>query len=271
MTPALVACDLDGTLLHDDGTVTPRVRAALDAVRARGTRVVLATGRPWVVAKRTATEIELESFVITSNGSYTVQAPSGDEFHSVWLDAHIAVQIVERLRAEVPGLGFGIEYERGLYNEAGFAERLPHSIPTREPIEDVLTSLSVGGRVRNVVAFGGDFDDRMPELRQLVEAVVGDVAEVKYAGLPFVQVAPLGVDKAAALAAVCAHLDIDAADVVAFGDEGNDQAMLEWAGTGVAMATAPEHVKAVADDITVANVDEGVAEWLERMLEGTLR
>jgi ribonucleotide monophosphatase NagD (HAD superfamily) len=54
MTPAasdssalrLVATDLDGTLLHTDGTVTDRTRRALTAVEERGVVVVFVTGRP---------------------------------------------------------------------------------------------------------------------------------------------------------------------------------------------------------------------------------
>ena len=41
----LVATDLDGTLLHTDGTVTDRTREVLDALDERGVTVVFVTGR----------------------------------------------------------------------------------------------------------------------------------------------------------------------------------------------------------------------------------
>ncbi|MDH3755207.1 MAG: Cof-type HAD-IIB family hydrolase [Acidimicrobiia bacterium] len=269
MLPELIACDLDGTLLRDDGTVSARTRAALDAVRGHGTHLVLATGRPWVIARRTAHALDLESFVITSNGSYTVRAPSGEEFHSVWLETDVAVAVIAALRRVEPTLGFAIEYERGMYNEAGFADRLPHAIPSRDPLDDVLTTLDVGGRVRNVVVFGDRFDASTPALRRLaVKALDGTVdVEVKYAGLPFVQIAPRGVDKAAALETICSYLSIERTEVVAFGDESNDIGMLQWAGTGVAMATAPPEVLAVADEVTADNSGDGVAVVLERYLD----
>ena len=46
MVPRLVATDLDGTLLHSDGTVTDRTRAVLDDLDDRGVPVVFTTGRP---------------------------------------------------------------------------------------------------------------------------------------------------------------------------------------------------------------------------------
>ncbi len=48
--PALIASDVDGTLLDDDEKVTARTRAAVTAAVDAGARFVLATGRPprWV-------------------------------------------------------------------------------------------------------------------------------------------------------------------------------------------------------------------------------
>ena len=48
--PALIACDVDGTLFNDDDTITPRTREAVLAAVAAGARFILATGRPprWI-------------------------------------------------------------------------------------------------------------------------------------------------------------------------------------------------------------------------------
>ncbi len=44
--PRLVASDIDGTLLRDDRTLSPRTAAVLARIAAAGTPVVLVTGRP---------------------------------------------------------------------------------------------------------------------------------------------------------------------------------------------------------------------------------
>ena len=48
--PALIASDVDGTLLDDTENITARTRAAVHAAVDSGTRFVLATGRPprWI-------------------------------------------------------------------------------------------------------------------------------------------------------------------------------------------------------------------------------
>ena len=43
---ALIALDLDGTLLNSEKKISPRNRAALSAAQAQGVKVVLTTGRP---------------------------------------------------------------------------------------------------------------------------------------------------------------------------------------------------------------------------------
>jgi hydroxymethylpyrimidine pyrophosphatase-like HAD family hydrolase len=74
------------------------------------------------------------------------------------------------------------------------------------------------------------------------------------------------VTKAFALERLCRRLDIAADEVVAIGDMPNDLAMLDWAGTAVAVANAQQSVRDIADEVTASNVDDGVALVLERVV-----
>ncbi|WP_404817566.1 HAD family hydrolase [Streptomyces resistomycificus] len=53
---------------------------------------------------------------------------------------------------------------------------------------------------------------------------------------------------------------------MAFGDMPNDIPMFAWASYGVAMANAHEELKAVADEVTSSNEEDGIAAVLERLL-----
>ena len=46
----------------------------------------------------------------------------------------------------------------------------------------------------------------------------------------------------------------------------NDLSMLEWAGKGIAMGQSGERVIGCADEVTLANSDDGVAVWIETQL-----
>lgn len=57
-----------------------------------------------------------------------------------------------------------------------------------------------------------------------------------------------------------------AAETIAFGDMPNDIPMFGWAAHGVAMAHAHAELKAVADEVTTSNDEDGIAVVLERLL-----
>lgn len=77
-----------------------------------------------------------------------------------------------------------------------------------------------------------------------------------------VEMSSHGVTKAATLADWCAGRGIDRDDVVAFGDMPNDIALLQWAGTGYAVANAHPRVLAAADRVAPGNHEDGVARIL---------
>lgn len=56
-------------------------------------------------------------------------------------------------------------------------------------------------------------------------------------------------------------------DIMAFGDEHNDQEMLAYAGWGVAMQNGTDNLKKAADDVTVLdNAHDGLAAYLAAKL-----
>lgn len=66
------------------------------------------------------------------------------------------------------------------------------------------------------------------------------------------------------MAKLIAHLGIDRSEVMACGDEENDLSMVEWAGLGVAMKNASQHLKDVADVVLpVTNDEDGIAWAIE--------
>lgn len=89
--------------------------------------------------------------------------------------------------------------------------------------------------------------------------------------MSFVQSAPWfyegtakGVSKSASLGAACERLGIRPQEVMAFGDAQNDMSMLEFAGYGVAMGNACSELKAIADEITLSNNEDGIAAAISR-------
>ena len=62
-------------------------------------------------------------------------------------------------------------------------------------------------------------------------------------------------------------LDIKKEESIAIGDDNNDLPMFEQVGYKVAMDNAIDIVKEKADEITLSNDEDGVAVYLEKLLE----
>lgn len=126
-------------------------------------------------------------------------------------------------------------------------------------VDEVLAEPSVKLVLKHEDAAGGT-------LRRRTRAGV-EGCQPTISGAEF-EVARAGVTKATGLARVCAHLGIDASEVVAFGDNVNDVEMLTWAGHGVAMGNGRPEAMAAAAEVTASNDDDGVAVIVERLLAG---
>jgi hydroxymethylpyrimidine pyrophosphatase-like HAD family hydrolase len=105
------------------------------------------------------------------------------------------------------------------------------------------------------------------DIMRAVQGLGFDGFEATHSGAPFLEIVAANVTKAWGLASLCELLGFEASEVVAFGDAANDVAMLRWAGHGVAMANAYPAALEAADEVTLSNVEDGVAVVVERVLD----
>ena len=80
----------------------------------------------------------------------------------------------------------------------------------------------------------------------------------------FLELVPLGIDKARSLAVLLEKTGITREEMIAMGDGYNDLSMIKYAGLGIAMGNAQEPVKAAADYIAPSNDEDGVAIAVEQ-------
>ena len=257
----LVASDLDGTLLLPDETVSERTRAALAAAKEAGITVVLVSGRQPRSLGPIAERIGVGGIAICANGALIWDLDAGTLVDATPLAADLAARLVHALRQAIPGVLFAVELESGFGHERGWAEDPAAVRP--EALEADALELITGPVVKLLLRH-----PTLPfaELADKARQAIGDDAVATWAGLRLVEISAAGVTKAFALERLCDRLGIDASEVVAVGDMPNDLAMLNWAGTAVAVANATQEVLEAADEVTAANVEDGVAQLLERIL-----
>lgn len=264
--PKLVVFDVDGTLIDWDGVIAPSTVAALAQLRSHGITVAVATGRPLALADSTLEQVGGADWMVSGNGAVLFEVATQRKLRDLFLPIDVVLPIIRGLRARLPGIEFAVEVGDIVFEEPGFDRRVPETNPL-EAVPDVLDALPADlSRVRRVIMFHDDYDGRLGKLAEIVTEFADARCQVQVGGLPIVDVSPMGNHKAAALQVLVDHLGLTTADVVAFGDGGNDIEMLQWAGTGVAMGNARAEVQAVADHVTGTVGDGGVAAFLEPLL-----
>lgn len=259
----LIATDLDGTLLREDGGISPRTRAAISGAREAGLTVVFVTARPPRDVQAIADHLGITGMAVCSNGAIVQDLATGETHRHVRLCSDLARDLVAGLRLAEPGVSFATEHGHRIGQEPGFPDFFADTVHHHPRWIDQAESLCAEVLTKLLIHH---HDHAAEALMDRVRRHTGDRAEVIWSGGPFIEIAPPGVSKGAGLAAFCELLGVTAAQVIAFGDMPNDLPMLAWAGRGVAVANAHRDVLAAADEITAANDDDGVARVIETLL-----
>jgi hydroxymethylpyrimidine pyrophosphatase-like HAD family hydrolase len=260
--PAVVATDLDGTVVRSDGTISERTRAALGLAHAAGAYIVIATGRPprWLVGISAAAGYA--DLAICANGALVYDLVAEKVIDSRPLPAEIAREVIVRLRGAIPGIGFAVERVDGL-----FAHEPDYHVRWDPEPTTVVGDLGpvLNAPISKLLARDEGVDS--DGLLALGLSAIGDLpASLTHSSIDgLLEISALGVTKASTLEEVLAPRGLAASDVVAFGDMLNDLDLLTWAGHGVAVANAHPDVLSVVDEVTASNDDDGVAQVLERL------
>lgn len=253
MAVKAVFFDIDGTLVSFRTHCVPdSTLEAVRAVRRKGIKVYIATGRPPAFIDNLG-RLEYDG-MITTTGAHCVTRDGTVLCHRPVPEADVE-RIVAHHRA-CPEEAFpmffvcddGIFVTRLTDEVNRVAELLNIPMPPMRPVEEVR-----GHDVMQIISFFPPAD----EARYMASLMPGCVSMRWHPA--FTDVIAAGVSKSAGIDAVLAYEGIALADTMAFGDGGNDIGMLQHVACGVAMGNAAADVKAVADYVTASVDEDGVA------------
>ncbi|MFI1430312.1 Cof-type HAD-IIB family hydrolase [Streptomyces lydicus] len=283
VAPRLIATDLDGTLLHDDKTVSDRTITALAAAERAGIEVFFVTGRPARWMGVVSDHVHGHGLAICANGAAVVDLHRGGRIVEVSpLERTIALDVVDALRNAAPGTSFAVERTSGIHYEPQYPPLLLDPAAVVAPAEkllaeDFVTPLSATGSAGDpapafpdqpVIKLLAHHPDLEPDaFLALARTAAGHLASfTRSSPTALLEISGPGVSKAGTLAHCCAERGISPDEVVAFGDMPNDMEMLAWAGTSYAMANAHPEVLAATTGRTASNNDDGVAVVIEQLV-----
>ncbi|KRK89770.1 Cof-type HAD-IIB family hydrolase [Lentilactobacillus sunkii] len=263
ITKKLIALDLDGTTLNNDSQISPKTAAAIHAAEQQGYIVSIVTGRPNRLSENFYDELNLTTPMINFNGNLGILPhQEWDREYQYTINKEIVTELLEKSKPlglsliAVEGRNMFLA-NRGLSTGFGF---FPSTLETNQ----VLNRKSLK---ENPISITVQVE---PELKagliNFVQQQFGDEVEVSPWGgpNPIVEIATKGVHKSTGLKFLADYYGILQKDIIAFGDEGNDLTMMQYAGTGVAMKNAIDKIKDLADDVTdFTNDDDGIANYFE--------
>ncbi|HEV7627639.1 MAG TPA: HAD family hydrolase, partial [Streptomyces sp.] len=211
----LIATDLDGSLLRDDGTVSLRTREALAATTARGAAHIVVTGRavPWT--KHILADLGYTGLAVCGQGAQLYDAGRHRLLTSMTLDRQLARLAIGKIEAETGPLALAASRD-GIDGDVmvgpGFREQgagLP-AVHCTDPAELWAEPLS-----KLYLQHPGLGDD---ELAKVARAVAGDLVGITMSGEGIVELLPLGLSKARGLSIAARRLGVRAGETIAFGD-----------------------------------------------------
>ena len=261
----LVALDIDGTVLHEDGTLSQTVIREVQRVRDLGHEVTLATGRSVSMTLPVLEQLELSpEYVVSSNGAILLRRDERE--HRNYRREHVEhfdpTPVLKSIKERLPHAHYAVENETGMYRYTGwFPEGALDIVTEQVDFDDLLTTVAT-----RVVVIAPGHDSK--EFEDAVEQL--GLHQVSYAvgWTNWLDIAPDGVNKSTALERARQALGFPRQRVMAIGDGRNDIEMFRWAGAqgrAVAMGQAPPEVLAVATEVTRPDREDGVA-WALRSL-----
>jgi Cof subfamily protein (haloacid dehalogenase superfamily) len=257
--------DLDGTLTNKKKEITPHTLQVLKEAQQKGLKIVLASGRPTYGIVPLAEQLELKHFggyIMAFNGGLILDCATGETIYQNFLDPSVYPYLYEKGNTkDFKILSYKDEYivSEDIANEYVAYEARLNKMPLMQ-VENFLDVITFPEPKCLIVGNPEILKDLEVEMREKLQNCMSVYRSEPF----FLELLPLGIDKAKCLEKLLERMQIDRKNVIACGDGFNDLSMIEFAGLGVAMANAQQVVKNAADYITLSNEEDGVAAVVEK-------
>jgi Cof subfamily protein (haloacid dehalogenase superfamily) len=261
----MIVVDMDDTLLTDDHIISEENKEMIFKAQEMGVYVVLASGRPTSAMTAYAKELKMDyynSFMISFNGSTITDlkedkvlfehALTKEQIHSLYdfsqqNNTHIITYLGEQIISERHSEYIDIESTitgLELLIVPSFKDAVTTSAVKCLLLEEPSYLKSVEAVLKNA----------MPDLSVCMSKPF------------FLEAAPNGIDKAAAIQVLAEKLNIHQSEIIAIGNAGNDLTMVQYAGLGVWVDNVDAELREFGDVIVASNNNHGVAEVIKRYI-----
>ncbi|MDA8081063.1 MAG: HAD family hydrolase [Actinomycetota bacterium] len=258
----LLGTDLDGTLLNHLGQISKSNLTAITRARKYKIISIVSTARSINSTRQIASAGGLGPLAVCQNGATVYDLRNNRLISHTPIEQDLAGSIILKIREQIPGVIFAIEkLERFIPEHDFFAPAATGLF--EDPINDVLNE--VDRPITKIICKHSHLAH--DELKEIAENACGNLVTTTSAGAEWVDFQALGTSKATGLAHAGQVLGFDQAESAAIGDQSNDVPMLIWANYSAATANANDDAKAAANWQAPANTENGVAAFIEHLID----
>lgn len=248
----LIALDMDGTILSSDMEISKGTIKAIKECYEKGIKVVLASGRYYDSIKAFANCLNIIGEQITLNGSVIKDAATGKTLHEFPIpqnDYDLEVKKLEKCSWTMLVFTADKYYKTQDNEETREIERLTG------PCAEMISSFrQIINPIKILLIINNE-----EEIDRAKELLEDDKYSLIRTGYNNVELVRRDVSKGKSLEIIAEKYNIERKNILAIGDSENDIEMIKYAGMGIAMGNAYEHVKEISDEITSSNDEEGVS------------
>lgn len=259
--------DMDGTLLLDDSSISPNMKASIDRLTGAGHQFVLTSGRPLPSILEQKVKFGLDysnMWIISNNGSIVYDCHNDRSVREIKLDSELIRKIVKISDDEGIHVHSYTDSEIVGYEEDAelvFYKRRIHMPFVK--VSDIADYLKDGAYKVQYINLTDH--DKLEKAKERLESELGDLVDVFFSNDKYLEIQPKGVNKGEAILFLEKYLAYPHSHTFAAGDADNDIPMLVSAAYGIAMQNASENVKKAASIVTTLdNNHNGLIEILDK-------
>jgi Cof subfamily protein (haloacid dehalogenase superfamily) len=265
----LFAIDVDGTLLDSKHRLRTDVKDSVCRLAASGLEIALATARGPAAVREIARQFDFSPWLICFSGGWIgeLDLPSLQP-----KDVRLDHRISRAAARTILGAAFSQNVEPNVFTpESWRVRKMTGQILQESRIVNlqpsVVTDLLADGEEPSKIMLISSIDEASDVLRRIRESI-RSFSTATFSKTNYLEVLPVGVNKAKALAVLTETLGFELSQVAAIGDAPNDLEMLKAAGLAIAMGNASSEAKALAEWVVGTNDEAGVAQAVQWLLYG---
>ena len=263
-TVKMIMCDLDGTLLTSANSVSDRTKKAIKMARQAGIYFGIATGRPpYAVSeliKIWGIEEDIDC-IVGFNGAQLIDYTLNECRLNYPLSSANQLEIMKHYENE--GINFMLYEQDGIYTQKvdAVSERLSRNnrLPRRELTDEILSH----EHPKLLISCP---KEKMARVEEVMSQIHIENVRGVHSQPDLFEIFDARNSKSRGIEQIARLHGFTLDHVMAFGDEDNDLEMLKECGIGVVMANGSQKALAIADEITASNLDDGVAQRIEALL-----